>query len=108
MESQQVTYVNVFRVKGYAETQVRTLNSDNSKKCFEYRGVTVYKNFRRSFDYVYDGVCITQRMGCSNDCATEFVDRFLANDQRNDIQRAISIYCRGKGIEVDNFNPVTH
>ena len=40
---------------------------ETSVKPKEYRGFLIYERIKKSFDIVFDGVCITQRGGWSKD-----------------------------------------
>jgi hypothetical protein len=51
--------------------------SYDGKKLFEYRGVTVYKNVAGSWDYVFQGMTITQRAGFHGQMGAMFIDAIL-------------------------------
>lgn len=48
---------------------------NNAPVVLEHRGVKVYKLWEKSFDFVFNGVCITQRSGASK--AKEIIDSLL-------------------------------
>lgn len=50
--------------------------------CLEYRGFKVYKLFDRAYDYVYDGVCITQRGGLSKHVIDNVIENTDSDDSR--------------------------
>jgi hypothetical protein len=52
---------------------------DNGAIHLEYRGVTVV--YRWCWEYVYDGVCIGQRQGFTEETAKEIIDDFFDGEK---------------------------
>ena len=63
---------------GYDDTYGPEIYRNNASVHFTARGFTVYKLNDKHYDYVYNGVCITQRAGASN--PGEVIDSIIAGD----------------------------
>lgn len=66
---------------------------------FTYRGVEVYKNPAGSWDYILDGVAITQRAGFSADKAPAIIDAILDGDEYTYCADAVCEHLRAHGFQ---------
>ena len=73
--------VNPFETGRFEPTKLETYGYKSSNLLLDYRDVKVYISI--AFDYVFDGVTITQRAGFNKEGAMQIIDQFHDGNSEN-------------------------